>query len=151
MRRIVLLCCFAISFSFNAFSDTEIYRCLSDDGHVSYGDSPCPQQFLEGSGESAVVWRQMHDMVKAGLEVNSTLGPDVYSIMACLDQSANYHSKLDAIEKPLSELSLVRHQDMYDAMLSLRVCGECRVSAPNYCEKASSQLEKGTQERLSSR
>lgn len=129
----------------------EVYRCLSDDGHVSYGDVPCPQRYLSGNSQSANLWRALRLMASEGLKVNAKLGPDVYSIMACLDESTRYYSKLDALETPLSKLSLAQYSKMHDAMEYLRVCGECRVSAPHYCEKATRSLYQETQVRVSGR
>ena len=72
--------------------------------------------------------------------MNALLGPDVYSIMACIDRSNEFQDKLAALQKELDQVSAEDHPKLYLAMDSLKVCGDCRASAPRYCQVASRQL-----------
>lgn len=124
----------------SAFASTEIFRCVDNDGHVSFGDKPCPIESVNGNTQAHLVWRKMLPMIQEGLKVYSHIGPDFYSIRSCMDQSENFSKKLSDIARPLHSLSYKKHTNMFRAMEDLKECGKCRVSAPNYCERASNYL-----------
>lgn len=121
-------------------ASSEIYRCIDARGHTSFGDKPCPIELVRGNSKAHGVWHKMLPMVKEGLKVYSHLGPDYHAIRSCMSQSENYHKRLDEISEPLNKLSQKKHGNMFLALENLKECGTCRVSAPNYCEKASEHL-----------
>lgn len=128
----------ALLFSFPLAADTVIYQCISPDALVSYQDQPCPPETMDGSSSFHQAWRSMRTLIKDGMKVNARLGPDVYSIMSCLEASEAYQQKLNDILSTLPAQTRL----LAAAAEDLKVCGECRLSAANYCQKATDKLLK---------
>ena len=142
--RPTLIFCALFSISFSTVTTAEIYQCKQTDGRTSFSNTPCPSQVINGTSEAHILWNEMNLLVKEGSEVNSRMGPDYYSILACNSESEVFIAKLSRMEKSLQKLSRTTHKKMYLAMEALHKCGACSASAPKYCQTAKTHLMEET-------
>ncbi|MCP5163399.1 MAG: DUF4124 domain-containing protein [Hahellaceae bacterium] len=145
MKKLYLVLSLILSFTASTAS-AQIYQCKDAQNRTVFRDSPCPDQKVDNSTEAGKIWYELKQLLNEGSQIYSIMGPDLSSIKMCNVKTAEFNKKLDVVETSLQKLSGNTHKKMVRAVENLRLCGDCRTSAPNYCRKAANLLKEETAE-----
>lgn len=141
MRKfVVLFFACGLFVSMSSWAAGAVYKCKDANGRMSFQQTPCAQETVDGSSEVHEVWRQMKALSAEARYVASALGADVESIKQCNRSMNAYLEKVNALEPAVNKLGS-EFAEMAKAHVYLKDCGMCRASAASYCEKADYYLD----------